>query len=306
MEFSIVSICLFTCTFKNKIKSHSQSYVHSTTTPDQSQKSQKGCSSIKYRSLKRNILTCKPAAGSLHQLPQIWVSERRGAAKYLSTLYLNPTFVLTHFLTTPTYLLTSSTPTITRFSQDNTQIKQSTPVTILQMSEPSSQTVPSASALTPAPAPAPGPAATTTPAAPAPAPAAQALTPAQKKALAKAEKAARRGQVVAAKVVPPAPNTPTTKAPKKTALAAGGPTPVPAAAAQKAKGPKIPDMYSHLLTAKKLPLSKADKDVHPSVLAIGQQMASFKLKDNSARLEAMLVAFMKVSRKKKNQKKDLM
>lgn len=163
------------------------------------------------------------------------------------------------------------------------------------MSEPSGQTVPSASA----PAPASGPAATT-PAAPAQTQtAAPALTPAQKKALAKAEKAARRGQVVAAKVVPPAPNTPTTKAPKKTTLAAGGPTPVPAAA-QKAKGPKIPDMYSHLLTAKKLPLSKADKDVHPSVLAIGQQMASFKLKDNSARLEAMLVAFMKVSQARPN------
>lgn len=163
------------------------------------------------------------------------------------------------------------------------------------MSEPSSQTVPSASK----PAPAPGPAAAT-PAAPAQAPAQSqtatpALTPAQKKAQAKAEKAARRGQVVAAKVVPPTPNAPAAKAPKKTALAAGGPTPVPAVA-QKAKGPKIPDMYSHLSTAKKLPLSKADKDVHPSVLAIGQQMANFKLKDNSVRLEAMLVAFMKVSR----------
>lgn len=162
------------------------------------------------------------------------------------------------------------------------------------MSEPSSQTVPAASKT----APAPGPAAVT-PAAPAQAPAqsqsaAPALTPAQKKAQAKAEKAARRGQVVAAKVVPPTPNAPAAKAPKKTALAAGGPTPVPAAA-QKAKGPKIPDMYSHLSTAKKLPLSKADKDVHPAVLAIGQQMANFKLKDNSVRLEAMLVAFMKVS-----------
>lgn len=162
------------------------------------------------------------------------------------------------------------------------------------MSEPSSQTVPAGSKT----APAPGPAAAT-PAAPAQAPAqsqsaAPALTPAQKKAQAKAEKAARRGQVVAAKVVPPTPNAPAAKAPKKTALAAGGPTPVPAAA-QKAKGPKIPDMYSHLSTAKKLPLSKADKDVHPAVLAIGQQMANFKLKDNSVRLEAMLVAFMKVS-----------
>lgn len=150
------------------------------------------------------------------------------------------------------------------------------------MSEPTSQTVPSAG---PAAAPAPTTAA----------PAAPTLTPAQKKAQAKAEKAARRGQVVAAKVVPTTPSAPAAKAPKKTTVAAGGPTPVPAAA-QKAKGPKIPEIYSHLHTAKKLPLSKADKDVHPSVLAIGQQMANFTLKDNSARLEAMLVAFMKVSR----------
>lgn len=121
-----------------------------------------------------------------------------------------------------------------------------------------------------------------------------ALTPAQKKAQAKAEKAARRGQIVASKVAPPTPAAPAAKGPKKTATATGGPTPIPAAV-QKPKGPKIPDAYSHLSIAKKLPLSKADKDVHPSILAIGQQMANFTLKDSAARLEAMLVAFMKVS-----------
>ncbi|CAN8095380.1 unnamed protein product [Discula destructiva] len=124
-----------------------------------------------------------------------------------------------------------------------------------------------------------------------------ALTPAQKKAQAKAEKAARRSQAVAAKVVPPTPAasaaSPAAKAPKKTTTATGAPTPVPVVA-QKPKGPQIPDAYSHLSIAKKLPLSKADKDVHPSILAIGQQMANFTLKDNAARLEAMLVAFMKV------------
>lgn len=120
-----------------------------------------------------------------------------------------------------------------------------------------------------------------------------ALTPAQKKAQAKADKAARRGQIVAAKVVPPTPAAPAAKAPKKTTTGTGGPTPVPAAA-QKPKGPKIPDAYSHLSVAKKLPLAKADKDVHPAVLAIGQQMADFTLKDNAARLEAMLIAFTKV------------
>lgn len=119
------------------------------------------------------------------------------------------------------------------------------------------------------------------------------LTPAQKKAQAKAEKAARRGQVVATKIVPPTPAAPVSKSPKQTTTATGGPKPVHAAP-QKPKGPKIPDAFSHLSIAKKLPLSKADKDVHPSILAIGQQMANFTLKDNVARLEAMLVAFMKV------------
>lgn len=119
------------------------------------------------------------------------------------------------------------------------------------------------------------------------------LTNAQKKERAKAEKLARRGQKVASKVAQPKPDAPAAKGPKKTATATGGPTPIPANA-QKPEGPKIPDAYSHLSIAKKLPLSKADKDVHPSVLAIGQQMASFTLKDNAARLEAMLVAFKKV------------
>jgi translation initiation factor eIF-2B subunit delta len=46
--------------------------------------------------------------------------------------------------------------------------------------------------------------------------------------------------------------------------------------------------------AKKLTLLKADKDVDPVVLALGQQMATFTLRDNVTRLEATLVAFKKV------------
>lgn len=131
-----------------------------------------------------------------------------------------------------------------------------------------------------------------------------ALTPAQKKALAKAEKAARRGNVVANKVAPPPAAAPAAKGPKKTTTATGGPTPVPAPV-QKLKGPEIPNAYSHLSIAKKLPLSKADKDVHPSILAIGQQMASSTLKDNAARLEAMLIAFLKVSHANRSLKRTL-
>lgn len=57
----------------------------------------------------------------------------------------------------------------------------------------------------------------------------------------------------------------------------------------------MPETFSYLAMARKTPLSKADNDVHPAVLAVGQQMASFTLKDNLARLEAMLVAFQLVS-----------
>lgn len=56
----------------------------------------------------------------------------------------------------------------------------------------------------------------------------------------------------------------------------------------------MPDCFSHLPMAKKLPLSKTDKDVDPAVLALGQQMATFVLRDNVTRLEATLVAFKKV------------
>lgn len=162
-----------------------------------------------------------------------------------------------------------------------------------------------------APAVAPSPAPT---AAPATAPVTQNatanLTPAQIKAQKKAEKAARRGQIVASKVVPePAPassasndnskgtskqnkskqDTPAT--PRKTGAA---PTTTLVERPRKKKGPELPETFSYLNIAKKTPLSKADNDVHPAVLAIGQKMANFTLKDNLARLEAMLVAFQLV------------
>lgn len=56
----------------------------------------------------------------------------------------------------------------------------------------------------------------------------------------------------------------------------------------------IPECFSHLPMAKRITLSQAHKDVHSAVLAVGQQMASFDLRDNMARLEAMFVAFKKV------------
>ncbi len=82
--------------------------------------------------------------------------------------------------------------------------------------------------------------------------------------------------------------------------AASGPGAPDAAAAALAEREKdarsgIPECFSHLSMAKRITLSQAHKDVHPAVLAAGQQMATFELRDNMARLEATLVAFKKVS-----------
>lgn len=162
-----------------------------------------------------------------------------------------------------------------------------------------------------APPAAPAAAAAAAPAPPAAAaPASEAapkLTNAQLKAQKKAEKAARREQSKAAEPSPAAPaanekqgggkqnkskqDAPTTSLasrPKKPAA------PTPAPAPKEPAGPVVPDCFSHLPMAKKLPLSKTDKDVDPAVLALGQQMATFVLRDNVTRLEATLVAFKKV------------
>lgn len=157
----------------------------------------------------------------------------------------------------------------------------------------------------PAAAAAPAPAAAAAPASQA-APAAPKLTGAQLKAQKKAEKAARREQSKAAEPSAAAtasndkqsggkqkgskqdaPATSLASRPKK-------PGPTPAPAPKQPTGPVVPECFSHLPMAKKLTLPKADKDVHPAVLALGQQMATFTLKDNVTRLEATLVAFKKV------------
>lgn len=144
------------------------------------------------------------------------------------------------------------------------------------------------------------------------------LTPAQLKAKAKAEKAARRAQVKDARA----------------AAAAASPTLEKGAATDgkggKGKGKQdgqqgqnkgghlqahrpsisgrrpstpvvekdvrsgIPDSFSHVPMAKRIPTSQAHKDVHPAVLAVGQQMATFALNDSISRLKATLLAFRKV------------
>lgn len=56
----------------------------------------------------------------------------------------------------------------------------------------------------------------------------------------------------------------------------------------------IPECFSHLPMAKRIPTSQANKDVHPAVLAVGQQMATFTVRDSITRLKYMLLAFRKV------------
>lgn len=145
----------------------------------------------------------------------------------------------------------------------------------------------------------------------------QKLTPAQLKAKAKAEKAARRAKAKEVKEAPPAAAAADAKGGKggKGGKQEGGQSgsqqqgkSVPgrrpslngrrpslgAAIIKEDPRSSIPECFSHVPMAKRIQTSQAHKDVHPAVLAVGQQMATFALKDSIARLEATLLAFKKV------------
>lgn len=144
----------------------------------------------------------------------------------------------------------------------------------------------------------------------------QKLTPAQLKAKAKAEKAARRAKAKEVKEVPPAAAVADAKGGKS---GKGGKQEGSQSAGSQQQGKSvpgrrpsvngrrpsvaiikedprssIPECFSHVPMAKRIQTSQAHKDVHPAVLAVGQQMATFALKDSIARLEATLLAFKKV------------
>ncbi|KAK1244108.1 hypothetical protein MKX08_002246 [Trichoderma sp. CBMAI-0020] len=68
----------------------------------------------------------------------------------------------------------------------------------------------------------------------------------------------------------------------------------PVPAAPKEVKPSIPDYFSHLAMAKGVNMTHADKDVHPAVLVLGQQMSTMAISDSTTRLEATLLAFKKV------------
>ncbi|OLN84869.1 putative translation initiation factor eIF-2B subunit delta [Colletotrichum chlorophyti] len=141
------------------------------------------------------------------------------------------------------------------------------------------------------------------------------LSGAELKAKAKAEKAARRAKAKEAQPAPPpgqgaqqggaggdakggkskprqdghpGPGGPGSK---------GGPAvkgAIAPVAAPKDNRPKIPECFSHLSIAKRIPMTETDKDVHPAILALGQQMSAFAINDSTTRLEATLLAFKKV------------
>jgi translation initiation factor eIF-2B subunit delta len=58
--------------------------------------------------------------------------------------------------------------------------------------------------------------------------------------------------------------------------------------------PAIPERFSHLPVARRIKTTQADKDVHPSVLIVGQYMATFEMINPTERLETTLLAFKKV------------
>ncbi|KAI0914212.1 hypothetical protein F4823DRAFT_394690 [Ustulina deusta] len=149
-------------------------------------------------------------------------------------------------------------------------------------------------------------------------PAATKLSGAALKAKAKAEKQARRAQAKASKEAAPAGGpaptpggqsghpTPEPKGNKAKNKPDGG-RPADSGAPGRAAGsrgsisgipPKpessIPECFSHLSMAKRLPITQADKDVHPTVLTLGQQMATFAIDESITRLKATLLAFKKV------------
>lgn len=136
------------------------------------------------------------------------------------------------------------------------------------------------------------------------------LSGAELKKKAKEEKAARRAAAKATQPQPPAgapaqgdaksggKAKPKQDGPQAAAQHGKIPAPrsaAPVPAAPKEVKPSIPDYFSHLAMAKGVNITHADKDVHPAVLVLGQQMSTMAISDSTTRLEATLLAFKKVN-----------
>lgn len=61
------------------------------------------------------------------------------------------------------------------------------------------------------------------------------------------------------------------------------------------KEDKTVELFRHLYKARATTISGASKDVHPAILALGQQMSSYTICGSNARLVATLQAFKRVS-----------
>ncbi|KAM6486475.1 hypothetical protein HDV62DRAFT_351019 [Trichoderma sp. SZMC 28011] len=136
------------------------------------------------------------------------------------------------------------------------------------------------------------------------------LSNAELKKKAKEEKAARRAAAKVSVPQPPASapgqgdsakgGKPKPKQDGPQTGAQHGKTPAPRSAAPmtatapKEAKPSVPECFSHLAMAKGVNLTHADKDVHPAVLLLGQQMSTMAISDSTTRLEATLLAFKKV------------
>ncbi|KAI0123064.1 initiation factor 2 subunit family protein [Xylariales sp. AK1849] len=140
------------------------------------------------------------------------------------------------------------------------------------------------------------------------------LTGAELKAKAKADKAARRAQQKTSKEVakgeaaissspqPLGPAASEVKGKQKGKDGREGPASASRPALPRAPPSVVvteqkvqtPECFSHLSMARRIPMTQADKDVHPSVLAVGQQMATFAIDESISRLQATLLAFKRV------------
>ncbi|KAL6876171.1 hypothetical protein HDV57DRAFT_510533 [Trichoderma longibrachiatum] len=139
------------------------------------------------------------------------------------------------------------------------------------------------------------------------------LSNAELKKKAKEEKAARRAAAKVSQPQPPAGapgqaegakgGKPKPKQQQQDGAQAGGNqhgkaaasrSAAPAPAVKKEAKPSVPECFSHLSMAKGVNLTHADKDVHPAVLMLGQQMSTMAISDSTTRLEATLLAFKKV------------
>ena len=123
------------------------------------------------------------------------------------------------------------------------------------------------------------------------------LSGAELKAKAKAEKAARRAATKA--VSQPAGDAKGGKSKQKQdgpqgVAGKGKPGGTGPRAPPKEKGPKVPECFSHLAMAKRISMTQADKDVHPAVLLLGQQMSAFVVTGSTRRMESTLLALKKV------------